>query len=77
MVIRRAQVERELEILGAYFRPTHFCDGPDRSMRIHRLKLQLQFVRADSREIEQVVDEFAFQLNVPLHHRQSRFDFTR
>ena len=52
----------------------HVADG---LMGVDRLEVQLHFVLGDPGEIEEVVDELAFEFDVAPHHGESGVDFRR
>ena len=46
-------------------------------MRIDLFEIQLQLVFCDPGQVEQIVDELAFELDVSAHHREGGIEFRR
>src|SRR5438552_12147832 len=77
MVSAGPQIEMNTKFPRLRFHPADFGHVRNRFMRINLLELQLQFVFRDPGQIEQIVNELAFQLHIATDHSERGFGIFR
>ena len=70
MKVRGLQIDLHSQFLRVRLGGANFDDIRNGLVRIDRFEIQLQLVFFDPGEVEQIVDELAFELDVPPHHRE-------
>ena len=69
------KIELDLEFFPVRLGRAHVENVADSLMRIDWLEVELHFAFRDAGQIEQVVNELAFQLDVATHHRERAIYF--
>jgi hypothetical protein len=64
------QIEMHMKSLGPRLGAANFDDVRHRLVRIDWSETQLHFVSGDSGEVQQIINQLRFQLDIATDHRQ-------
>jgi len=74
-MIARSEIDRELQILCAKLTPDSFQRMVEQGIGTTRLKIDLNFAPSNAGEIQQIINQPRFHLNVAANHLQAFLHF--